>query len=66
MARQAVCPVCHEVVEREDSGKPAGIDERTDAWVFVEHVRDDERGGTVFRIRCPGSGKNPWIAANSM
>jgi hypothetical protein len=66
MANAAVCPRCHEVVEREDSGKGRGVDERTDPWVFVAHDRDDLRGDTVYRKSCPGSGKNPWVAANSM
>jgi hypothetical protein len=65
MANAAVCPKCHEVVDRELTGKPAGFDERTDNLIFVRHDRDDERGGTIFRTRCPGSGRNLWTAANA-
>jgi hypothetical protein len=60
------CPSCGQLTDREHNGKEQGFDERTDPWVFVKHVRDDERGGTVFRKHCPGSGKNPWRAAHGM
>ncbi|MCF6512162.1 hypothetical protein [Blastococcus sp. MG754427] len=64
MANAAVCGKCHQVIEREHNGK-SGITERTDPWVFVAHEFDDERGGQIFRTRCPGSGKNPWVTANA-
>nr|WP_176457239.1 MULTISPECIES: hypothetical protein [unclassified Rhodococcus (in: high G+C Gram-positive bacteria)] len=39
--------------------------EATSPWVFVDHLRDDERGDTVFRMPCPGSGGNKYTATNS-
>jgi len=61
----ALCPCCGELVAmRHDGGRP-GVDERTSPWVFVDHRRDDERGGTVFRQPCPGSGRNEWTAGHA-
>ena len=64
MANAAVCGKCQQVIEREHNGK-TGTSEITDPWVFVAHDRDDERGDRIFRLRCPGSGKNPWVTANA-
>ncbi|WP_137160846.1 hypothetical protein [Blastococcus sp. CCUG 61487] len=66
MPRAAYCPDCGYLIDRRHDGTEQGIDERTDPWVFVDHDRDDERGGTVFRKPCPASGRNPWIAAHCM
>jgi len=41
------------------------INDRTSPWVFVDHMRDDERGGVVTRQPCSGSGKNEWTAEHS-
>lgn len=37
----------------QHTGEPAGFDERTDPRVFVEHDRDDERGGSPFTGSVP-------------
>ena len=61
MPNSAVCPNCHQVIPREHNGKQ-GFNEYTDPWEFVEHDRDDERGGVITRNWCPGSRKNITIA----
>ncbi|PQP24181.1 hypothetical protein [Rhodococcus opacus] len=59
------CPECNQSVEVRHNGEEQ-INDRTSPWIFVDHLRNDQRGDTVFRNPCPGGGKNDWTAANSM
>ncbi len=45
------------MIDREHSGQE-GTNEYGDPWKFIQHDRDDDRGGVVRREYCPGSGKN--------
>jgi len=58
------CPSCGVVVAMRHNGGTQ-INDRTSPWVFVDHMRDDERGGVVTRQPCSGSGKNEWTAEHS-
>lgn len=59
------CPVCNQTVTVTNNGMEQ-TNERTSPWVYDEHLRDDKRGDTVFRMTCPGSNCNDWSAVNSM
>ncbi|MFI6369236.1 hypothetical protein ACIBG0_41830 [Nocardia sp. NPDC050630] len=58
------CPVCWENVEVQNNGKGRG-NEISDPWIFVEHFRNQDRGGKTYRPPCPASGKNDWMARNT-
>jgi len=58
------CPSCGVVVAMRHNGGTQAND-RTSPWVFVDHMRADERGGMVTRQPCSGSGKNEWTAEHS-
>ena len=47
----ALCPRCGELVAMRHNGGTQAND-RTSPWVFVDHMRDDERGGVVTRQPC--------------
>jgi hypothetical protein len=52
------------VAMRHDGGTQTN--DRTSPWVFVDHLRDDERGGVVTHQPCPGSGKNEWEGEHTL
>ena len=61
----APCPCCGEMVAMRHDGDTQTND-RTSPWVFVDHLRDDERGGVATRQPCPGSGKNEWEGEHTL
>lgn len=61
-----VCPRCDQVVPMRHNGKAHGANEYTNPWEFVEHQRDDLRGGQLVGAEpCPGSGRNYATARSS-
>jgi len=59
------CPRGGEVVAMRHADG-AQMNDRTSPWVFVDHLRNDERGGVVTHQPCPGSGKNEWEAEHTL